>query len=80
MEIKNLDRDLLVGGAHAVSLAGPGLSVGQDSHVVALEELGDNPLYGTLVQILVGAVRTEREVIGEGLHWIGIVDENLGKH
>ena len=75
-----IGKNLLVGGAHAVSLARPRLSVGEDGDVVALEELRDDLLHRTLVELLVGAVRPEGEVVGEGLHWIRVVDEHLREH
>ena len=72
--------NLLVSSAHAVSLARPRLSVGQDSHVVALEELGDDLLHGALVELLVGGVSAEGEVVGESLDGVRVVNEHLGKH
>ena len=63
-----------------MSLPRPRLPVGQDRHVVALEELGDDLLDRALVELLVGAVRPEGEVVGEGLDGVGVVDEDLREH
>ena len=68
---------LLVGCAHAVGLAGACLAVGEDSHVVASKQLLHDGLHGALVQLLVGAVGAEGEVVGECLHRVGVVDEDL---
>ena len=68
---------LLVGSSHAVSLAGARLTVGKNCDVVSSKELRHDFLDGSLVELLVGAVLPEGEVVSEGLHWVCIVEKHL---
>ena len=69
--------NLLVSSSHAVSLARPGLSIRQDSHVVPFEQLLHDLLDTLLVEVLVGEVRSEGVVVGERLDWFRVGYEDL---
>ena len=60
-----------------MSLAGSRLTVGKNCDVVSSEELRHDLLDGPLVELLVGAVLPEGEVVSEGLHWVRVVEKHL---